>query len=73
MGDPRHRLDRRHDESVYAWKLADLVATSGFWIGAYEIGEAAALQAVRNHPGDARLTRNLGFYVDRTRQQEGRK
>ncbi|MFT3773505.1 MAG: glycosyltransferase [Minicystis sp.] len=61
------------DEAVYTWKLADLVATSGFWIGEYEVGEAAARQAVRACPGDARLERNLGFYVDRKRREKGKK
>jgi glycosyltransferase involved in cell wall biosynthesis len=61
------------DEAVYTWKLADLVATSGFWIGAYELGEAAARQALRNCPGDPRLERNLGFYVERKRREKGKK
>lgn len=55
------------DESVYAWKMADLVATAAFWIGAFEIGEEAARRAVKNHPGDPRLEKNLGYYLDRKR------
>lgn len=61
------------DETVYTWKLADLVATAGYWIGEYEIGEEAARKAVRNNPGDARLERNLGFYLERKRQQKAKK
>jgi hypothetical protein len=53
------------DEEVYTWKLADLVGTSAYWVGEYAIGEAAARKAAQHHPGDERLTRNLGFYLAR--------
>jgi len=59
------------DEEVYTWKLADLVASAGYWLGELAVGEAAARQAVRNHPGDARLEKNLGFYLDRQRKERG--
>ncbi|APR83583.1 Glycosyl transferase, group 2 family protein [Minicystis rosea] len=55
------------DESVYTWKLADLVATAAYWIGELEIGEAAARAAIRNNPHEPRLVTNLGFYLDRKR------
>lgn len=57
------------DEEVYTWKMADLVASSGYWIGELEVGEAAAQKAARARPDDARLQRNLGFYVERRRQK----
>ena len=53
------------DEEVYAWKMADLVASSAFWIGEFEMGEAAAQKAVRAKPDEARLKSNLNFYLDR--------
>jgi tetratricopeptide (TPR) repeat protein len=53
------------DEDVYAWKLADLVATSAYWIGEYAVGEAAARKAVQHCPGDERLIKNLGYYLAR--------
>lgn len=58
------------DESVYTFRLADLVATSAYWIGEFEIGEQAARKAVRNCPGDPRLEKNLGFYLDRKRKKK---
>jgi len=61
------------DEAVYTWKLSDLVATSAFWIGEAEIGEAAARRAVRNCPGDPRLEKNLGYYLERKRREKGKK
>lgn len=56
------------DESVYAWRLADLVASSAYWIGEYEVGEQAARKAIDARPGDARLVRNLEFYLERKRR-----
>lgn len=53
------------DESVYTWKLADLVAASGYWIGQFEEGEKAALKAARAMPEDERLARNLVHYLRR--------
>ena len=32
------------DEDVYTYKLADLVASSAYWVGAFELGEEAAQQ-----------------------------
>jgi hypothetical protein len=61
------------DEEVYTWKLADLTASSGYWLGELVVGEAAARQAVRNRPGDARLEKNLGFYLERKRKEKGRR
>lgn len=61
------------DEEVYTWKLADLVATSAYWIGQLEIGEAAARKALRCCPRDPRIEKNLGFYLERKRRERGRR
>jgi glycosyltransferase involved in cell wall biosynthesis len=61
------------DEEVYTWKVADLVASSAFWIGEMEVGEAAARKAVRARPDDPRLQKNLGFYVEQKRKQKGKR
>ena len=53
------------DDSVYAWRLADLVASSAYWIGELSVGEQAARQALRHRPDDARLRENLKFYLER--------
>jgi glycosyltransferase involved in cell wall biosynthesis len=53
------------DEEVYAWKLADLVGSSAYWLGEYVIGEVAARKALKEKPDDARLAANLGFYLKR--------
>jgi tetratricopeptide (TPR) repeat protein len=57
------------DEEVYLWKMADLVGTSGFWVGEHAIGEAAARRALERRPDDARLARNLAFYLARRGQR----
>jgi glycosyltransferase involved in cell wall biosynthesis len=51
------------ESSIYRWRLADLVASSAYWLGEREIGEVAARQAVKNGPADARLQKNLEFYL----------
>jgi tetratricopeptide (TPR) repeat protein len=56
------------DESVYAFRCADLVGTSAYWIGEYELGEAAARKAAAAQPDDERLKRNLGYYLERKKQ-----
>jgi glycosyltransferase involved in cell wall biosynthesis len=61
------------DEEVYTWKLADLCASSAFWVGEFAVGEAAARKAVQNRPGDERLQRNLEHYLDRKRREKGRR
>lgn len=53
------------DEEVYTWKMADLVASSAYWIGEFEIGEEAARKAARARPKDPRLQKNLEFYTQR--------
>lgn len=53
------------DEEVYTWKMADLVASSAFWIGEFAIGEEAARKAARARPKDSRLQTNLEFYLKR--------
>jgi glycosyltransferase involved in cell wall biosynthesis len=53
------------DADVYTWKLHDLVGTSAYWLGEYELGERSARAAVERRPDDARLARNLSYYLDR--------
>jgi glycosyltransferase involved in cell wall biosynthesis len=53
------------DEDVYTWKMADLVASSAFWIGEFTVGEEAARKATRGNPQDPRLKTNLAFYLQR--------
>ncbi|MBI4952354.1 MAG: glycosyltransferase family 2 protein [Myxococcales bacterium] len=59
------------DEAVYHWQLADLVASSAYWIGAFELGLAAARQAVRARPDDPRLRQNLEHYLAQKRRPRG--
>jgi len=61
------------DESVYTWRLADLVGTSAYWIGEFEMGEMAARRATRARPEDARLKKNLEFYEERKRREKNKK
>lgn len=56
------------DEEVYKWKLLDLVGSSAYWVGEYELGEDAARRALRHRPGDARLAANVEYYVARKRK-----
>ena len=56
------------DEDVYAWGMADLVGSSAFYVGAFDVGEAAMRHALRHRPDDARLQGNLEFYLDRKRK-----
>jgi tetratricopeptide (TPR) repeat protein len=58
------------DEEVYRWKLADLVGSSAYWLGEFQVGEAAARKASEASPSDARLAKNLGFYLARRRGEE---
>lgn len=58
------------DEEVYTWKLADLVASSAFWIGEFAIGEEAARKAARARPEDKRLQTNLEFYLKRRNKKK---
>jgi tetratricopeptide (TPR) repeat protein len=60
------------DEDVYTWRLADLVGSSAFWLGEFEIGEAAARKAAGARPDDERLARNLAYYVARDKSQPKR-
>ena len=53
------------EAEVYAWQLHDLVGTSAYWLGEWELGEASARKAVEQRPGDARLQQNLSFYLER--------
>lgn len=61
------------DEEVYAWKMADLVASSAYFLGEFSVGEAAAEKAVKARPNDARLRQNLGFYVERRRREKSKR
>lgn len=63
------------DEEVYTWKLADLVGSSAFWVGAFDLGEEAAKQALRHRPSDPRLKANVEHYAEqrrRLKKQKGR-
>lgn len=53
------------EEDMYTWKMADLVASSAYWIGEFAIGEEAARKAVKARPDDPRLKSNLEFYIKR--------
>ncbi len=59
-------------EDVYRWKAADLMGSSAFWIGELELGEAAARKARSARPDDARLQRNLAFYLERKKKPRRR-
>lgn len=58
------------DADVYRFRLADLVASTAFWLGEFDLGEAAARQALREAPDDARMKQNLEFYLEHKRQQK---
>jgi len=53
------------DEDIYRWKAADLVAGSAFYVGQLDLGEAAARQTLKHQPSDARVQKNLEFYLER--------
>lgn len=53
------------DDEVYTWKMADLVASSAYWIGEFAIGEEAARKAARARPQDKRLQANVEVYLQR--------
>lgn len=53
------------DDAAYAWRAADLMATSAYYAGDFEAGERAARQALAARPDDARLQANLAFYLQR--------
>jgi glycosyltransferase involved in cell wall biosynthesis len=59
------------DASAYAWRAADLVASSAYWVGAFELGEEAARRAAKRCPDDARLQQNLAFYLARKAKRRG--
>lgn len=60
------------EAEVYAWKMADALASSAYWMGELEMGEAAARKALRHRPDDARLRKNLDFYLARKTQSKKR-
>jgi glycosyltransferase involved in cell wall biosynthesis len=53
------------DAEIYRWKAHDLVASNAYWLGEHELGERSARAAVAARPGDARLAKNLEFYLAR--------
>jgi glycosyltransferase involved in cell wall biosynthesis len=55
------------EAEVYQHRMADLVASSAYWLGAFELGEEAARKAAKAMPSDARLAKNLEFYLQRKR------
>lgn len=56
------------EADVYTWKLHDLVGTSAYWLGEYDLGERSARAAAEARPDDPRLARNLAYYLDRKKQ-----
>lgn len=56
---------------AYRWQLADLVASSAYWVGEFAMGEAAARQALENGPKieRERLERNVAVYLERRAPQ----
>lgn len=51
------------DREMYEWRLADIVATSAFYIGEKKVGRKAAHKAFTARPNDMRLRRNYHFYA----------
>jgi len=50
------------DAGVYETKLADLLATSAYYVGEYEMGRAAAANLLARYPDNERYLRNFEFY-----------
>lgn len=59
------------DAEVYRTKLADLVGASAFYLGEFEVGEAAVRKALATFPDDPRLRANLSFYEARKKRPGG--
>ena len=53
--------------------FCDLVGSSAFWVGAFDLGEAAAKQALRHRPNDPRLKANVEHYLEHRRRQKKQK
>lgn len=53
------------DRDIYEWRAADLLATTAYYVGAFELGAKAAKQALAARPDDPRLQANLAFYERR--------
>jgi glycosyltransferase involved in cell wall biosynthesis len=53
------------DAEVYAWRVADLVATTAYYVGEFALGESAIHQALAARPDDPGLQRTLAFYEQR--------
>lgn len=53
------------DTAAYEWRIADLLGTTAFYAGAFQIGEEAARKALAKRPDIARLKSNLNFYLRR--------
>lgn len=63
------------DHEIYEWKIADLLAISGFYVSLQlndralrAASERAATRTVLAHPGDERLRANLMFYARAARE-----
>eukprot|EP00940_MAST-03C_sp_MAST-3C-sp2_P000205 g205.t1 len=54
-------------KTVYDYKIHDLLGIVAFYAGEYAEGERAVLKALETKPGDKRLTRNLAYYMKKTR------
>ncbi|MBK8256338.1 MAG: glycosyltransferase [Polyangiaceae bacterium] len=61
------------DEEVYTWKIHDLVGTSAYWLGEFQLGENSARLALKHNPKNERLAKNLSFYERRGNAQTAAK
>ncbi len=50
------------DRDVYDYLVFDVVGTSAYYVGEYELGRIAVLRALEKRPGDHRLLQNLDSY-----------
>ncbi|MNS34867.1 Glycosyl transferase family 2 [compost metagenome] len=56
------------DAEVYAWRVADLVATTAYYVGEFALGEQATHRALAARPDDPGLHQTMSFYEQRRAQ-----
>eukprot|EP00742_Colponemidia_sp_Colp-10_P009172 GILJ01009981.1.p1 GENE.GILJ01009981.1~~GILJ01009981.1.p1 ORF type:complete len:519 (+),score=53.94 GILJ01009981.1:80-1636(+) len=61
------------DKTIYDFKVWDLLGIIGFYVGEFEVGEAAVRKALLQKPDNERLKRNLAYYLDRKQKHKGRR